>query len=65
MGKLKLYVWEDVLEDRTCGIMFALAYNVDQARYLIAEKMDYISDDLELEPKIYGDPAGFYVYGGG
>ena len=30
--ELKMYVWEDVLCDYSCGVMFALAHNVDEAR---------------------------------
>lgn len=29
---LKLYVWENVLCDYSCGVMFALAHDVDEAR---------------------------------
>lgn len=36
-GKLKLYVWEDVLCNYSCGIMFALAHDVDEARREILE----------------------------
>lgn len=63
--KLKLYVWEGVLEDWTSGIMFALAENADDARKLIADKMGYETDDLKIEPKKITDREGFYVYGGG
>lgn len=30
--QLRLYVWENVLCDYSCGIMFALAHGVDEAR---------------------------------
>ena len=63
--KLKLYVWEGVLEDWTSGIMFALAENADDARKLIADKMTYETDDLKIEPEEITDREGFYVYGGG
>ena len=63
--KLKLYVWEGVLEDWTSGIMFALAENADDARKLIADKMTYETDDLKIEPKEITEREGFYVYGGG
>jgi hypothetical protein len=65
--KLKLYVWEDVLEDYTQGVMFALAPNKEEARRLIAEKMGYDRpvSDLNQEPKEVTKPEGFYLYGGG
>ncbi len=71
MGKLKLFVWEDVLEDYTCGIMFALAESVDQAREMIKAKNPNYEDDrimkrdLKTDPKIIDQPEGFYSYGGG
>ena len=34
----RLFVWEDTLCDRTCGIMFALARTADEARLLIVYK---------------------------
>lgn len=39
---MKLYIWNDVLCDYTCGVLFALAENVDEARELIFNK--YIKD---------------------
>ncbi len=35
----KLYVWEEVLEDYTYGIAFAIAEDIDKAREQIARKM--------------------------
>ena len=36
--KIKLYVWEGVFSDWFPGIAFALAYDVRQARKLIAQE---------------------------
>ena len=65
--KLRLFVWEDVLCDYTCGVMFALAENVEQARKKILEHEDIYSNPPELldEPKVYDEPVGFAVWGGG
>ena len=76
---MKLFVWEDVLEDYTYGIMFALAENVEEARRVIIEKskkerLDFpkelrevfnMKDDLSKEPKVIEKAEGFYVQGGG
>lgn len=37
MSELKLYVWENVLEDYTSGIAFAIAPSKDEALRLIAK----------------------------
>ena len=60
---LKLYVWEDVLEDYMSGIMFAYARDVDHARILIIKRMGGEEEDLKIEPREIKDPEGFYVYG--
>ncbi len=75
MSDLKLFIWENVLTDRTSGIAFALAENVEEARKIIFEKFEettegYINDtllkaDLSDEPKIVDTKNGFYVWGGG
>ena len=73
MKNLKLYVWEDVLEDYTKGVMFALAKNVEEARKVILDKSEkedeYMSkilqSDLASEPKVIDSLEGFYVWGGG
>lgn len=62
---LKLYVWKDVLCDWTCGVMFALANSVEEARKLIIDTTPYDTEELEREPEIYDSPCGFYVPGGG
>jgi len=64
--KLKLFVWEGVLEDYTPGIAFALAENVDSARKQIIKKDDCVDmSDLMGEPSIITKPEGFTNWGGG
>jgi len=75
MTPLKLYVWENVLEDWTSGIMFALAPDVRTARNILIEKwggrtmVDYKHSDFYRDvmrkPRVVKDPEGFYLYGGG
>jgi hypothetical protein len=63
--QLKLYVWHNVLCDYTCGVMFAMAYSVEQARELIVESgINVIDGELNQEPTVYDAPAGFAVWGG-
>jgi hypothetical protein len=66
---LKLYVWEDVLCDYTCGVMFALAESVEQAREVIRAEAGYpsvsVNDGLKQEPKVCDTPVGFIQWGGG
>lgn len=66
---LKLYVWEDVLCDYTCGVIFALARDVREARRLaIAAGDDYgsaVADAVEAKPKVYTAPHAGFVWGGG
>lgn len=75
---LKLYVWEDVLCDHTCGVMFALAGSVDEARRLILERCPFAGNsiayyektgDMEYEinfppTHVFDSPVGFAVLGG-
>lgn len=63
--KLKLYIWEEVFQDYTYGIGFALAENPEEARRLIIEKLGYPDNDLNKEPKEVTTKEGFYVWGGG
>ena len=63
---MKLYVWEDVLQDYTSGVMFALANSVEEARALVLAHTSYVPEsDLAQEPKVYDAPVGFAVCGGG
>lgn len=45
--QLKLYIWEDVLCDYTCGVMFALAHNEDEARRLVLKSLRHSDDELD------------------
>jgi hypothetical protein len=64
--KLKLFVWEGVLEDYTSGVMFALAPDVKTARELLLASCDYLpKEDLNQEPTIYTEPYALAVWGGG
>jgi hypothetical protein len=73
MKNLKLFVWENVLEDHSSGVMFALAENVGEARKVILNKCikedgntsEMLKSDLASEPKVIDNSEGFYVWGGG
>lgn len=72
ISKLKLYVWENVLCDHTCGIMFALAHSIKEARKLIETKPPrfkgcdrWIRQDLQEKPKIVSKPEAFMIWGSG
>ena len=65
-GELKLYVWEEVLENHSYGIMFALARTVEEARILIRkDNKEYMvsSEDLEKEPRVIETPEAFVMQG--
>ena len=74
---LKLFVWEDVLTDYTDGVMFALAKSKEEAIALILNKakecprmrvnvVPWMEEELELnKPKVYENPVGFFLLGGG
>lgn len=67
--KLKLFVWHNCLRDYTDGVMFALAYNEEEAREVIRENggrgMASVEQDLLATPTVYEEPVGHFVYGGG
>ena len=65
--KLSLYVWEGVLCDYTCGAMFALAHDAEEARRVILakENSSSIKEGLGGEPEVITKPEGFLVWGGG
>ena len=64
-GELKLFVWEGVLCDYSCGVMFALAPDVDTARKMLIEKLSkWNIGELNTEPTIYTVPFALAVYGG-
>jgi hypothetical protein len=67
--KLKLYVWEGILCDYTCGIAFALAESVEEARKLVIESeyevnRTHVEEDIKGEPKIFDTPKGYVLWGG-
>lgn len=55
-NKLKMFVWQGVLQDYTCGMVAVLAYDVDHARKLAYQKCNY---KLDAEPKIVTEPEAF------
>jgi len=66
---MKLFVWENVLEDYTSGIIFALAENIEEAKeqvLLKAEKweVDILKKEMEKPYKVYSSTVGFFLYGG-
>lgn len=74
--KLKLYVWEGVLQDYSCGLAVAMAYSVEEAKALLAAKgcdkgcfdngADWEDSKLDgEEPTVYEVPAAAWVFGGG
>lgn len=73
---MRLFIWDDVLEDYTAGIMFAVAEDVDAARVAVRaewvrshkyEVLPYVERDLAQEPKVYDltEPVARAVSGGG
>ena len=64
--KLRLFVWEDALQDYTSGVMFALAPDADTARKMLLEKCNYLPDnELRIEPDVYDEPFALAIWGGG
>jgi len=69
-ANLTLYVWEEILCGYGCGIAFALAKDVHQARELLRKKMaaddwgEELHEDLKKDPRIISKPEGLYVSGG-
>jgi hypothetical protein len=65
---MKLFVWEDVLCDYTCGQMVALATTIEEARKILLQKCSYIPEkELNKQPKEYdlSSSVGFVIWGGG
>ena len=62
MKKLKLFVWEHVLCDYTCGVMFALAPDVEIARQMLQE--EDTNNERYTEPIVYTEPFALAVWGG-
>lgn len=64
-NKLKLFFWENVLQDYGYGAMFAYAKSVEQARELILLKHDSerVRADLLKPYREITAPEGFQVDG--
>lgn len=68
---MKLYVWEEVLCDYTCGVIFAMAHNIEEAKLVVLDSTDRDWRKAELEcimkdsPCIYDTPHGGFICGGG
>ena len=63
----KLFVWNSVLCDYSCGIAFAVARDETEARELLKKRLpDYLHHDIEKTPKIVylTKPYSNYVFGG-
>ena len=65
--KMKLFVWEGVLCDHTCGMMVALAHTVEEARAELLALKPGVEDDINEEPEVIelDKPFACYCYGGG
>jgi len=66
--KLKVFVWDKVLCDATCGIIVVVAKDVEEARKLaIKEGNEYRSviDAVSHEPEVVEIEKAFVVWGGG
>jgi hypothetical protein len=65
-SNLKLFVWEDVLNDYTPGLVCVLANDLEEALNLIEEKYDWYRKEVGGHPyKVITSPEAFAVYGGG
>jgi hypothetical protein len=66
---MKLFVWEDVFCDYSCGIAVAMANTVEEARAVLQKafgSLNWISNEIMRPPdKIHEEPAGAYSMGGG
>ncbi len=74
--KLRLYVWDGVLEDYTSGIAFALASSPEEAFQMVAKGFPGVTGRGQygqngptkidgVEPVAYDSPVGFAIWGGG
>lgn len=64
--KLKLFVWEGVLCDWTCGMICILAEDLKQARELLLKKDKNAWGQVKFKaPKVITKPKVFTVHGGG
>ena len=63
---MNLYVWEDVLQDRTPGVIFAYAKNLRQARRLVLKIYDgnRVKEAIRDRPELIREPSA-WIYSGG
>lgn len=64
----KLFVWESVFCSYTCGIAFAVAKDVAEARLILKKRLpEYDHSELDKAPKVVylTKPYCNYVRGGG
>jgi len=69
MKNLKLFVWENVLCDWTCGHIAVLASSVEEAREVVKRNPDLgeysdVKWVFTEEPTIYTDPVAILCWGG-
>lgn len=67
--KLKLFIWREIWCSYTCGIAFAIAYTVEEAREVIKKnsdswKWESHSEELDNTYEIYDEPYGDWIGGG-
>jgi hypothetical protein len=66
---LRLYIWEDALEDYTSGAIFAIANNVTEARKLAGEQSYQARKDVKAKPRVLNldtaKPEAWLIWGGG
>ena len=63
---MNLYVWEDVLQDWTPGVIFAYAKNLRQARRLVLKIYDgnRVKEAIRDRPELIREPSA-WIYSGG
>jgi hypothetical protein len=69
---MKLFIWNNVLQDYSAGIAVVLAANVDAARYEVAQVLSYsvsalgeLGFDAEPDEHEITTPGAFVCWGGG
>ena len=67
---LKLFIWREIRCDYSCGIGFAMAHNVEEAREVIkknSEDWEWECHEYELDNsyEMYEAPYGTWISGGG
>ena len=64
--KNKLFVWEDVMCDYTCGTAFALAPDVETARKMVIDDGASETEIKNVDPDVIetSQPYAHHVWGG-